>query len=623
MASFPSFPMRPWLRSTFRCATTVAVALSNLSFPVVGQVGPTFVDDDISQDSVWKYPGDYVIVGRPRILQGASLTIEPGVNVRFSKDSALVVEGGLLATGTQASPISFSTNVAVPAPGDYDSIVLNPMARTVLQHCEVRYAKAGVTIGESTGSVLVEACRFSDNSDAGVRITRSDLGSVTVGTNSFSNSPFGLVAIADSLHGGKISGNSFGAHPDVSLLLQSSGKISGEGVTNEENGRNLEVSSNVIAGPTAIGIHVDVTVDQRTGGDYGAYAVAKLSSVVIRDNKVSGTTADAILVSGTSTADTAGWGKTTASLDLSQTEVANNSIVAVGNGIRVWGATPSADEVSLSISGVRIANNSIVRATDSGIVVGGRAYARNEVSASFRDLTIAGNTVLSPGKSGILVNTSDVRRNLGTLDGLRIVDNKAADANEEGISISGKTSSSAEVKSNVLVRNRAGVRVGEWALASLDGNEISSNRQEGLSFSASKGSSASRNDIAGNRIGLRVSGASVVGAENNFWGSESGPRHDSINPSGTGNSVVVADGEVDFIPWLFQEAVLAAEIPPMPTTKEPSGCTGDALPTCPTSPGPAKNTTEAPASESHGVPGPPAVVTLFFVSLVLSRKLRK
>jgi hypothetical protein len=38
----------------------------------------------------------------------------------------------------------------------------------------------------------------------------------------------------------------------------------------------------------------------------------------------------------------------------------------------------------------------------------------------------------------------------------------------------------------------------------------------------------------------------VFSAENNWWGSASGPYHLTLNPSGTGNKV---SDNVDFTPW--------------------------------------------------------------------------
>jgi hypothetical protein len=57
------------------------------------------------------------------------------------------------------------------------------------------------------------------------------------------------------------------------------------------------------------------------------------------------------------------------------------------------------------------------------------------------------------------------------------------------------------------------------------------------------------NDIYNNGVGLRnETPSTVVNAQNQWWGSASGPYHELLNPNGTGNSVT--DG-VNFSPWRF------------------------------------------------------------------------
>jgi len=44
----------------------------------------------------------------------------------------------------------------------------------------------------------------------------------------------------------------------------------------------------------------------------------------------------------------------------------------------------------------------------------------------------------------------------------------------------------------------------------------------------------------------------TMNAENNWWGSASGPTHSTANPCGTGD--VVSD-YVDFSPWYYEEGM--------------------------------------------------------------------
>ena len=63
----------------------------------------TFVQDNITTDTTWttaKSP--YIIVGDITIVKNATLTIEPGVVVKFSEGFSLTAEGNLSAAGTSS-----------------------------------------------------------------------------------------------------------------------------------------------------------------------------------------------------------------------------------------------------------------------------------------------------------------------------------------------------------------------------------------------------------------------------------------------------------------------------------------------------------------------------------------
>ena len=68
----------------------------------------------------------------------------------------------------------------------------------------------------------------------------------------------------------------------------------------------------------------------------------------------------------------------------------------------------------------------------------------------------------------------------------------------------------------------------------------------------------------GNTVaGLEVSmggHSGTLNAENNWWGSSTGPMNLS-NPGGTGDNVIDPDGVVDFTPWLTASAGGACPTP--------------------------------------------------------------
>jgi hypothetical protein len=81
---------------------------------------------------------------------------------------------------------------------------------------------------------------------------------------------------------------------------------------------------------------------------------------------------------------------------------------------------------------------------------------------------------------------------------------------------------------------------------------------------------ANQNNIFGNFIGAQYVGSETINAENNWWGSSTGPTHPS-NPGGMGD-LVFDDGDgIDFMPFLTSPA---GGTPCIPTPPPPGKVTG-------------------------------------------------
>src|SRR5688500_16651968 len=82
----------------------------------------------INTDRTLKSGNTYKLRGIVYVVDGATLTIEPGTIIQGEKSSrgALIVTRGtkLVANGTKANPIVFTSDAATPAPGDWGGIVL-------------------------------------------------------------------------------------------------------------------------------------------------------------------------------------------------------------------------------------------------------------------------------------------------------------------------------------------------------------------------------------------------------------------------------------------------------------------------------------------------------------------
>jgi len=76
----------------------------------------------IGQNTIWYAGVVYVVTCDVTVNSGATLTVQPGVEVRFNQNTGLNVNGTLLAVGTASQPITFTANTASPTPGYWKAL---------------------------------------------------------------------------------------------------------------------------------------------------------------------------------------------------------------------------------------------------------------------------------------------------------------------------------------------------------------------------------------------------------------------------------------------------------------------------------------------------------------------
>ena len=101
----------PIHRSVTRMSILLTLFLS-LLLPATGveaQSGGTIVGGPIFSDTTWTAANSpYSATNSVQVMNGATLTIEPGVTVRFAQGKALAVNGQLLVHGTAENPVRFT-----------------------------------------------------------------------------------------------------------------------------------------------------------------------------------------------------------------------------------------------------------------------------------------------------------------------------------------------------------------------------------------------------------------------------------------------------------------------------------------------------------------------------------
>jgi len=218
-------------------------AASALFFSVANA---TYVEGNIAQDTIWTLTDSpFIVVNDVIVKPGFTLTIEPGVEVRFGGDFALVVDGRLNATGTNERMITFTSNRLQPRPGDWETITFaNRTDHSGLAYSVVEYAVSGITIDK--GNVEIENSHVSNNLQDGIYITNDNSAYIHDNTVDFNKNG---VFIVDS-SGSTIENNIISANSENGICLQSSeGKyinsISILGNTLSTNLRGIDVRGQV------------------------------------------------------------------------------------------------------------------------------------------------------------------------------------------------------------------------------------------------------------------------------------------------------------------------------------------------------------------------------------------
>lgn len=160
-----------------------------LSFRTVIAYTQTNVSGFISTNTTWSIAGSpYIVIGNILVTSGYTLTIEPGVIIKFNIDKALQIDGELIAIGTPENRITFTSNQTNPLPGDWAKIHFSDtctsavidtagkyVSGSIMKYCDVKYG-GGLGFGMIhiiTSSPYFSHCNISYSSTDGIFSTKA------------------------------------------------------------------------------------------------------------------------------------------------------------------------------------------------------------------------------------------------------------------------------------------------------------------------------------------------------------------------------------------------------------------------------------------------------------------
>ena len=156
-----------------------------------------------NQSGTWSSGGNpYIVTGTVTVPNGQTLTINPGVEVRFNGNTAMDIQGILLANGSPSGHITFTAN-STPSPGAWKNLKFNnPDGACNLTYCDISYGgdtwygDGMVYLVNSGGNVAISNSTITHSANYGVHCGNS---SPTI-TNSAveDNTQYGIYADSSS-----------------------------------------------------------------------------------------------------------------------------------------------------------------------------------------------------------------------------------------------------------------------------------------------------------------------------------------------------------------------------------------------------------------------------------------
>ena len=201
----------------------------------------TNVSTTLSGDLHWTVSGSpYVIVGPTTLQSGATLTIDPGVTVKFNYGYSFYVEGTLTAIGTASNPIIFTSNLGSPYAGSWNALYFKPGSgsnASQLSYAQLSYGGRywGAIIYVEDSSPSLDHVTVGNSSKYGIQVTGASASPTITNSTIQSSSAAGVrvddgsqATVSDSQLINN-SGYAIAAWPNTRLLGLSGLTVSGNG----------------------------------------------------------------------------------------------------------------------------------------------------------------------------------------------------------------------------------------------------------------------------------------------------------------------------------------------------------------------------------------------------------
>ena len=152
---------------TINILISILVAL----IPGISDLKATNVSGGIYANTNWTLANSpYIVTGTLTLFPGDTLTIDPGVVVKFNNAIGFEVRGVLIAMGTVTDSIRFTSSAATPTPGIWQQVYINNNlgGSAKFQYAVFEYASTALLDAccNSSGFLTIKHSRFYRNTTA-------------------------------------------------------------------------------------------------------------------------------------------------------------------------------------------------------------------------------------------------------------------------------------------------------------------------------------------------------------------------------------------------------------------------------------------------------------------------
>jgi flagellar hook assembly protein FlgD len=349
---------------------THLLGLTNITATGNGVNAVGYRGGTISAAETWLHGMNWVLTGPVGVGASATLTVDAGTVVEFGNGNYLVVNGTLMAAGTSASPISFTSASATPGAGDWGFVSFTAGASaSQLSYVTFQYGGGwgwGGMVFVQGSSPTFDHVTIASSSSIGLYMNVSG-GAPTISNSTFSNNgSCGLNLIAAnsvSLSDTVLTGNSsyaVCAGPGTHLLGLTNITATGNGV-NAVGYRGGTISAaetwlhgmnRVLTGPVGVGASATLTVDAGTVVEFGNGNYLVVNGALM----AAGTSASPISFTSASATPAAGnWGFVSFTAGASASQLSYVTFqygggYGWGGMVFVQGSSPTFDHVTIASS---------------------------------------------------------------------------------------------------------------------------------------------------------------------------------------------------------------------------------------------------------------------------------